>query len=80
MTRPRKGSISHAAQTVAALHRGGLGALRAAEELVRAAPSTGHLQVRISQTRKAAYAAAAREAGVTLSAWVLAQLDAAVGR
>lgn len=68
MTRKRK----TAADQVVALARGGLDAIRVAEELVR---NDDWLQVRVSKTRKGLYSAAAKAAGLSLSAWVLRQLD-----
>jgi hypothetical protein len=64
-----------AAETVAALYRGGPEALKAARELLRA---DDQIQIRCSRVKKKRYAEAAERAGVTLSRWILSKLDAAL--
>ena len=54
---------------------GGLAALRAAADLIRA---DGQLQVRVSAARKALYQQAAKGERLSLSAWILRTLDAEI--
>lgn len=72
-SKPRKGSIAEAADLTMALARGGIDALRAAEELLGNADD--QLQIRIGKTRKALWKAAAKDAGQSLSAWVIARVE-----
>lgn len=71
----RDGSRIEAAQIVAELYKGGAGALKVAQELLRA---DDQIQIRVSTTRKSLYAQAAKREGITLSKWALAALDAAL--
>jgi hypothetical protein len=75
MTHPRKGSRAEAVEQLGALGRGGLDAIRAAEALVR---TGGQIQIRCSHARKRLYQETAERAGLTLSAWILRQCDAAL--
>jgi hypothetical protein len=77
MKRPRKGSIDHAAQTVATLMRGGPEALKAVEDLL---DEKDTVQIRCSAARKRLYEAEAKRKGKSLSAWLRDLADAALPR
>lgn len=69
-----------AADEIAALGRGGIDALQAAERLASSLRSSSNLNIRIAPARLAAYRAAAETAGQSLTDWVTTHLDAAARR